>query len=129
MTTTVTTTAAEVGQAAGACWLTPGVQFASRLATHPLVRFIGEKVQPGYLQTVIIVDDNPESLLNEIFTIEQSLYAELKGFRFEVRVLTTPSAESIETIKNTYFPCYDRVFSYNEDTITMRGYPKGFVPR
>jgi len=95
-----------------AYWQTPGKYLAGEIASHPLVRFIGERIQTDYLQTVIVIDDNPEVLLDKIFSLEQKLYTKFKGLRFDVRVRTIPPSEDIETIKNPTLFYYDRDNQY-----------------
>jgi len=89
-------------------WQTPGLYLAEKLAGSNLVRFIGEKFQPDYLQAIIVIDDNPEELLDRIFSLEQKLYTKFKGLRFDVRVRVIHSTESIEHIKTSTLPHYDR---------------------
>ena len=65
--------------------MTPGLYFAQKITNNQLVRFIGEKFQVDYLQIIIVIDNDPDELLNEIFSIEQEMYKEFEWIRFDVR--------------------------------------------
>lgn len=89
-------------------WQTPAFYLAQKIANHSLVRFIGEKIQPDYLQTIVVIDDDPEELLDKIFSIEQEMNNKFKGLRFDVRVRVIPQNENIEVIKQSTIKQYDR---------------------
>jgi hypothetical protein len=101
---------AEVRQPAGfdARWRTPGLCIAQEISKYPLVRFVGEKVQDDYLQTIVVVDDDPEELLDKIFSVEQELYEKFKGLRFDIRVRVMSPRENIDTIKLSAIIHYNR---------------------
>jgi len=100
----------EISQPIGleAQWQTPGVYLAQKVASKPLVRFIGEKVQADYLQTIVVIDDDPEGLLDEIFSIEQEMYRKFEGLRFDVRLRVVSPDEDIQVIKQSTIIRYDR---------------------
>lgn len=100
----------EISQPLGleAQWQTPAVYLAQKIASNHLVRFIGEKVQSDYLQTIVVIDDDPEELLNEIFSIEQEMYRKFEGLRFDVRVRVISTQEDIEVIKKSSITRHDR---------------------
>lgn len=89
-------------------WQTPGLYLAHRIASNPLVRFIGEKMQVDYLQTIIVVDDDPEELVDKIFSVEQEIYEKFKNLRFDVRLRVISSEENIEVIQKSTIHLYDR---------------------
>lgn len=91
-----------------AYWQTPGSYIANRIINNQLVRFVGEKVQTDYLQTIIVVDNDTEELLDKIFSVEQELYTKFQGLRFDVRIRTIPPEEDIGTIKRSTIGYYDR---------------------
>ena len=41
-------------------WQTPGLYIGENIKANPEVRFVGEKLQPEYLQTIIVLDSDPE---------------------------------------------------------------------
>lgn len=89
-------------------WQTPGLYITQKIAGIPLVRFIGEKIQADCLQTIIVVDDDPEDLIDKIFSIEQELYNKFINLRFDVRLRVISPEENIEVIKKSTLSYYDR---------------------
>lgn len=101
----------EISQPIGlaAQWQTPGLYLAQRVAGNSLVRFIGEKLQPDYLQVIVVIDEDPEELLDAIFTVEQKMYQKFSGLRFDIRVRVIPEETAIETIRQSALVRYQRV--------------------
>lgn len=93
---------------AEARWLTPGVYIAQKIADNAFVRFIGDKMQEDYLQTIVVIDDDPEELLDKTFSLEQEIYKRFKGLRFDLRVRVIPPKNDITAIKNSTIAQYDR---------------------
>lgn len=89
-------------------WQTPGLYLTDKMASNSLVRFIGEKMQTDYLQTIIVVDDDPENLVDNIFSVEQEMYKKFKNLRFDVRLRVIPINENIEIIQKSTINLYDR---------------------
>lgn len=89
-------------------WKTPGVYLTQKMAGKPLVRFIGEYSQTDFLQVIIVVDDDPEDLIDNIFSAEQEMYDRFKKLRFDVRLRVIPVEESIEAIRKSTISNYDR---------------------
>ncbi len=89
-------------------WQTPGLYLAHRIASNSSVRFIGEKMQVDYLQTIIVVDDDTEELVDKIFSVEQEMYKKFKNLRFDVRLRVISSEENIEVIQKSTIHLYDR---------------------
>ena len=89
-------------------WQTPGSYIAQEIVSNPLVRFVGEEIQPDCMQTIIVVDDDPEELVDKIFSTEQEMYKKFVKLRFDVRLRVVPKGEGIEIIKKTVIPYYDR---------------------
>ena len=100
----------EVSQPYGlsAEWQTPGLYLAKQISSDSSVRFVGEKYESDYLQTIIILDDDPESLLDKIFSMEQRMYEKFKGLRFDVRVKVIPIDKEIDLIKNSTIIHFER---------------------
>jgi len=72
------------------------------------VRLIGEIYYQEYLQVVIVIDDDPEKLLDKIFTIEQEMYNNFKEINFDLRVRVINKEEQIEDIKQSLIIRYER---------------------
>ncbi|HHT9146433.1 MAG: hypothetical protein Q7J76_04205 [Candidatus Brocadiaceae bacterium] len=89
-------------------WQTPGLYLAQKVARNPLVRFVGENLQTDIIQVVIIVEDDPEDLVDSIFSAEQEMYNKFNKLRFDVRLRVIPVKESIEIIKKSTIRNYDR---------------------
>jgi hypothetical protein len=89
-------------------WQTPGVRIAEEVKGYSNVRFIGEKMQADYMQTIIVLDDDPEDLLNKIFSTEQKIYKDFENLRFDLRVRVISNDESIDAIKKNTMIYYDR---------------------
>ena len=102
----------EISQPIGlaAQWQTPGLYLSQQVASNSLVRFIGEKVQTDYLQVIVVIDDDPEELLDAIFTVEQEMYHKFSGLRFDIRVRVIPKETEIETIQQSALVRYQRVY-------------------
>lgn len=89
-------------------WQTPGSYVAQEIVSNPLVRFVGEEIQPDCMQTIIVVDDDPEELVDKIFSTEQEMYKIFIKLRFDVRLRVVPKEEDIGIIKTNVIPYYDR---------------------
>jgi len=91
-----------------AFWQTPGLFFAERIASDSNVRFVGELVEKDHIQVIIVIDSDPEELLDKIFSVEEDMYSSSKSLRFDCRVRVVPAQESIESISMSYLPRYER---------------------
>ena len=100
----------EVFQSGGvtANWQTPGLYMAQQISNNRNIRFIGEKYEVDYLQTIIILDDDPEDIVDQIFSVEQEMYLKFKGLRFDVRVRVIPPQTDLIVIKKSTVPHYER---------------------
>lgn len=90
-------------------WQTPGLYLAQNIGGNPLVRLVGEKYYPDYLQVIIIIDDDPEELLDKIFSFEQNMRERFKRVNFDVRVRVISADEDIKDIKQDLFLHYERI--------------------
>lgn len=89
-------------------WLTPGIFMAQNIFDSSLVRFVGERYESDYLQTVVVLNDDPEELLNRVFSVEQEMFKKFGKLRFDVRVRVIPSSESIDLIKHSTVVHFER---------------------
>ncbi len=89
-------------------WQTPGLYIAQRIFQDPLIRFIGEKYERDCLLTIIVLDSDPEQLLNKIFSIEQEMFKIFDGLRFDIRVRVIPLSEEISLIKKSTVAHFNR---------------------
>lgn len=93
---------------ASAKWVTPGMFFANEIGKNSLIRFIGEKVDVNNLQIIIIIDDDPEDLIDNIFSVEQQIYEAFKYISFDLRVSVVPLVENIKKTQQTSTNLYNR---------------------
>ena len=100
----------EISQPCGiaANWQTPGLYMAQKISSHREIRFVGEKYEVDYLQTILVLDHDPEDLLDQIFSIEQEMYSKFKGLRFDVRVRVIPPQTELSVIKQSTVLHYER---------------------
>ena len=89
-------------------WQTPGLYLAYRIKNNPLVRFIGETLLNDYMQVIVVVDDDKEELVDEIFSIEQEMYHKFNKLKFDMRLRVIAANEDIDIIKKTTINRYDR---------------------
>lgn len=89
-------------------WLTPGMYLAQRIFDNPLVRFIGERYESEYLQTIVVLDDDPEETVDRIFEIEQKMFHKFGRTQFDIRVRVVPVDENIDLIKKSSIVHIDR---------------------
>ena len=82
-----------------AVWVTPGMYLAQRIFDFPQVRFVGERYESDYLQTVVVLENDPEDVLNAIFTTEQEMFRKFGRLRFDVRVRVIPLSANFDLIK------------------------------
>lgn len=90
-------------------WQTPGLLMAQNIIENPLVRFVGERYQSDYIQTIIVLDDDPEYLLDTIFEAEKDLYKIFSGLHFDIRVRVIPPGERIDNIERDAVIHYRRL--------------------
>ena len=89
-------------------WLTPGIYLAQRVFDNPEVRFVGERYQSDYLQIVVVLNSDPEALLDNIFSIEQKMFKKFDKLRFDVRIRVIPPSDNIELIKLSSIVHFDK---------------------
>jgi hypothetical protein len=84
-----------------ATWATPGSHIASAIGMEPGVRFVLERFDGDRSSVVVVLDDDPEPLLDAIFDAERELYEVFKDSVFDVRVTKPPrdwdSADLVRT--------------------------------
>ena len=68
-------------------WRTPGLVLAKQISEIDQVRAIYEKVDAEGYTVSVLLDDDPEDVLDRVFTAEQSLYESFKEMPFDVRVM------------------------------------------
>ena len=74
---------------------------------------MGEKIFNDYIQIILLIDDEPEDLLDKIFTIEQEMFSVFKKIKFDLRLKTASPDSDLYLIKKSLFTHYDREESKN----------------
>jgi hypothetical protein len=73
-------------------WLTPGAYISRAIAHRPEVRYVLERLEQSRLAVFVILESDPEEILDAIFDAERELYSTFRGLPFDVRV-RTPSPD------------------------------------
>ena len=95
----------EVEQGA-ATWLTPGAHVAQAVAKHADVRLVLERLEQDRLAVFVVLDDDSEELLDDIFEAERELYTSFQGLPFDIRVMTPSDDWSAADL------CRDKISHY-----------------
>lgn len=89
-------------------WQTPGLVVAENIASHELVRLVLEKVEPDRYVVFVVLDGDPEELLDAIFQTEQSLYETFRKMPFDLRVIKASDEWDAEALARQSIPRYRR---------------------
>jgi hypothetical protein len=68
-------------------WSTPGLALTSGVFDLKEVRFVLERVEPDRYTVFVILEDDPEIVLDRIFGAEHELYDRFARMPFDVRVM------------------------------------------
>lgn len=90
-------------------WGTPGLLLArKRLGDLDHVVAIGERLEGARYAVFVVVDDDPDDLLDAIFGAEQEVISEVPSIPFDLRVRSTRDGWSPEALLATCFRQYRR---------------------
>jgi hypothetical protein len=89
-------------------WLTPGAFLAEQLARCREVRMILERFEKERYAVIIVLERDPEDLLDRIFDTERELYTLYRGLPFDVRVMTPPPSWRPDDLLQGAFAHYMR---------------------
>ena len=89
-------------------WLTPGRVLAERIAHREEVRLVLERLGPNRNIVFVVLERDPEDILNLIYDAEHELYSRFQRLPFDVRVTTVGPTWSDEGFRSTAFVHYDR---------------------
>lgn len=67
-------------------WLTPGSLIAQWVASIPHVRFVAERLEGIRYAVFVVLDDDPEEVLDAIFQAEQEVMRHVPNMTFDMRV-------------------------------------------
>lgn len=96
-------------------WLTPGRHLASRVRQRQEVRAVLERLEPDRYSVFVILDKDPEELLDSIYEAESELYALFPKTPFDVRVMCPGPDWSAEDLRRESIAHYDRPVGYGCD--------------
>jgi len=89
-------------------WLTPGSVMSARIRHRREVLYVGENFQPEELQTIIVLDDDTEEVLDLIFAVEAELFQTFNNLRLDVRVRVQCSPAELALIQGNTVRRYVR---------------------
>lgn len=67
-------------------WMTPGSLIARRIAVIDQVRLVAERPEKARYAVFVILDADPDEVLDAVFEAEQEVMRELPGIPFDLRV-------------------------------------------
>lgn len=67
--------------------MTPGSSLSEALSGIPEVRSVHERIDPDRYTVFVILDRDPENVLDAVFDAEHRLYEEFPKMPFDVRVM------------------------------------------
>ena len=71
-------------------WQTPGIYLAQKIFGRKELRCIAEKFKIDHYQIYVILDDDPEELLDLIFDTEKKIFQKFSGVKVDIRVSVFP---------------------------------------
>jgi hypothetical protein len=99
----------EVGMQDDPLWITPGALLAQkRLCQLEHVVTIGERLEGARYAVFVVVDDDPEELLDAIFGAEQEIMRELPAIPFDLRIRSTRDGWSPDSLLASCIRHYQR---------------------
>ena len=89
-------------------WLTPGSYIAKSIAGRGEVRMVLQRPETDRCSVYVVLDEDPEDLLDFIFNEEQEFRKSHKMFLFDLRVITPSSDWSDKDLLKGSFAYYKR---------------------
>lgn len=89
-------------------WITPGSHLAQALVGRLEVRRVLERLEADRYQVFVVLDRDPEDLLDLIVDSERELYTRFPGLPFDVRVLCLGPDWSDADLQKACLVHYDR---------------------
>lgn len=89
-------------------WQTPGVHIHQAVAGRPEVRLVAERLDGDRYSVFVVLDSDPEDLLDAIFEAERELYSRVRGIPFDIRVMRPGPEWSDADLKADSICHYDR---------------------
>jgi hypothetical protein len=71
-----------------------------------------ERFEKERYAVIVVLEQDPEDLLNKIFDAERELYTRYHGLPFDVRVMTPPPSHSLDDLAQGAFTHYIRPENY-----------------
>ena len=89
-------------------WSSPGTHLASRVASRAEVRLILERLERDRFSVFVVLDEDPEDLLDAIFDAEEEIFKIFRGIPFDLRVIKPTSDWSDQDLRQDTICRYDR---------------------
>ena len=89
-------------------WMTPGSLMAHQLSAIPQVRFVAERLEGARYAVFVVLDDDPEEVLDSVFDAERQTMQRLPGISFDLRVRKPHADWSPDNLLASCFKQYGR---------------------
>lgn len=90
-------------------WLTPGAHLAQAVCTRPEVRLVLERLDADRYSVFVVLEHDPEDLLDQIIDAESELYTKFRWLPFDVRIMKPSPDWSDEDLKRDALALYERI--------------------
>lgn len=87
-------------------WRTPGTDLADAVRDKREVLLVTEKFDDDAHRITIVLEKDPEHVLDAIYDAEQALYRHHPGVRFSLRVMTRPPGWSPQSLLRQAIPLH-----------------------
>lgn len=92
-------------------WLTPGAHVAQAVCTRPEVRLVLERLDADRYSVFVVLDEDPEDLLDQIIDAEHDLYTRFRWLPFDIRIMKPPHDWSDADLRRDALPLHVRIES------------------
>ncbi len=92
--------------ARSATWRTPGTDLADAIRDKREVLLVTERFDEDAHCITVVLEKDPEILLDAIYDAEQALYQRHPGVHFSLRVMTRPPGWSPQNLLKTAIPLH-----------------------
>ena len=92
----------------GGAWVTPGLYLARKILTRPEILRVTEKIEPARHCVLVLVESDPEDLMDQIFEVEQKMYTTFKKLPFDVRVVLKQPDMDADLLRRESLVHYER---------------------
>ena len=94
---------------ASAEWVTPGRTIAGAISHRPEVRLVVERLEADRYAVFVILDSDPEDLLDEILEAERVVFLRPRGLPFDLRIMKPQGDWSDADLLRDSFILFERL--------------------